>query len=183
MYSSRQSLPKKAENTCCFALSKLFTLKPLSIKSFIKTIVPLLFVSISLLSFTTKPGGEGFEVYLNNKLALQRFSNQMNQPQTIQLAQGSPNDELVIKYHHCGQAGKNRVNPMADKGMKTVLDLAAKVAIQHDKELKGYYEKRVAIGKPKMSTINVIRNKLLYRMFAEISRLKKFWPFCNHRIH
>lgn len=70
--------------------------------------------------------------------------------------------------------GKTRVNPMADKGMKTLLDLAAKVAIQYDKELKDYYEKRVAIGKPKMSTINIVRNKLLYRMFAVINRQTPF---------
>ncbi len=83
-------------------------------KPILKVMAPLLFISISLLSFTTKFGGEGFEVYLNNKLVLQRFGNEMNQPKTIQLEQGSPNDELVIKYHHCGHVGKDRVITVKD---------------------------------------------------------------------
>ena len=41
---------------------------------------------------------------------------------------------------------------------------------QHDKELKQYYEKRVEEGKPKMVVLNIIRNKLVSRIFATISR-------------
>ncbi|MRG46248.1 IS110 family transposase, partial [Chitinophaga sp. SYP-B3965] len=33
-----------------------------------------------------------------------------------------------------------------------------------------YYEKRVAEGKNKMSVLNIIRNKLVDRMFAVIKR-------------
>ncbi|MBO9594530.1 MAG: hypothetical protein J7599_16625 [Niabella sp.] len=58
--------------------------------------------------------------------------------------------------------------------MKAILDLAAKSAIQHDKELRQYYLKRVEIGKPKMSTINIVRNKIIYRMFAVIKRQTPF---------
>jgi transposase len=36
--------------------------------------------------------------------------------------------------------------------------------------MKLYYEKRVKTGKPKMSTINVIRNKILSRIFAVVQR-------------
>ena len=66
--------------------------------------------------------------------------------------------------------GKTRVSHMADKSMKTLLDLAAKCAIRYDKELRGYYQRRIQQGKVKMSTINVVRNKLLYRIFAIIKR-------------
>ena len=72
---------------------------------------------------------------------------------------------------------KTRVSHLADKRMKTLLDLAAKSAIQHDKELREYYLKRVANGKSKMSTINVVRNKILYRMFAIIKRQTPYQPF------
>lgn len=73
-----------------------------------KTVSALLF-SAALFSFTAKPGGEGFEVYLNNKLILQRFGNQLNTPQVLQFTEGfTASDELTIKYHHCGQVGKNR---------------------------------------------------------------------------
>ena len=63
---------------------------------------------VSLLSFSYKPGGEGFEIYLNNKLLVQRFGQEMNTVQTISLDDLTPNDQLRVRYHHCGKAGKNR---------------------------------------------------------------------------
>lgn len=69
---------------------------------------------------------------------------------------------------------KARVSHLADKRMKTLLDLSAKTAIQYDKELREYYLKRTEAGKSKMSTINVVRNKILYRMFAVIKRQTPF---------
>jgi len=39
-----------------------------------------------------------------------------------------------------------------------------------DKELKLYYKKRIEDGKPKMSVINIIRNKLIARVFAVVKR-------------
>jgi len=72
--------------------------------------------------------------------------------------------------------GKTRVSHLADKSMKTLLDLAAKAAIQHDPEIKAFYLRRTEKGKPKMSTINIVRNKLLFRMFAVIKRQTPFIP-------
>jgi transposase len=69
---------------------------------------------------------------------------------------------------------KSRVSHLADKQMKSLLDLSAKSAIQYDKELREYYLKRIEGGKSKMSTINVVRNKILYRMFAVIKRQTPF---------
>ena len=70
--------------------------------------------------------------------------------------------------------GKTKVSHLADKQMKTLLDLSAKSAIQYDKELHLYYLKRTESGKSKMSTINIIRNKIIYRMFAVIKRQTPF---------
>lgn len=70
--------------------------------------------------------------------------------------------------------GKTQVSHLADKEMKSLLDLAAKSAIQHDKELREYYLKRISAGKSKMSTINIVRNKIIYRMFAVINRQTPF---------
>lgn len=67
-----------------------------------------------------------------------------------------------------------RVSHLADKRMKSLLDLSAKSAIQYDKELREYYLKRTEGGKSKMSTINIVRNKILYRMFAVIKRQTPF---------
>jgi len=70
--------------------------------------------------------------------------------------------------------GKTKVSQLADKTMKTLLDLSAKSAIQYDKELREYYLRRIKSGKSKMSTINIVRNKILYRMFAVIKRQTPF---------
>ena len=43
--------------------------------------------------------------------------------------------------------------------------MSAISAIQHDRELKAYYEKRIAEEKPKMVVLNIIRNKIVSRVF------------------
>lgn len=65
---------------------------------------------------------------------------------------------------------RSRVSHYANKKMKTLLNLAATNVINNDAELKAYYNKRIEAGKSKMSTINIIRNKLLHRVFAVIKR-------------
>ena len=69
---------------------------------------------------------------------------------------------------------KTRISHLADKEMKTLLNQSAKSAIQYDKELREYYLRRITDGKSKMSTINIVRNKILYRMFAVIKRQTPF---------
>ena len=66
--------------------------------------------------------------------------------------------------------GRTKVSHLADKKMKTLLDLSAKSAIQYDKELQDFYLRRIEMGKSKKSTINIVRNKILYRMFAIVKR-------------
>jgi transposase len=70
--------------------------------------------------------------------------------------------------------GKTRISHLADKRMKTLLDLAAKSAILYDKEMREYYLKRTQNGKSKKSTRNVVRNKIVFRMFAIINRQTPF---------
>jgi transposase len=65
---------------------------------------------------------------------------------------------------------KNRVHHIGDRKMKTLLTLASVSAIQCDKELKQYYKKKVAEGKPKMVALNNVRNKILSRAFAVVRR-------------
>lgn len=66
--------------------------------------------------------------------------------------------------------GRTKVNNLANKKLKSLLDLGAKVAIQHNTELRLFYQRRLEMGKSKMSTINIVRNKLIARMFAVIKR-------------
>lgn len=70
--------------------------------------------------------------------------------------------------------GRTKVSHLADKQMKTLLDLSARSAIQYDKEIREFYLNRTENGKSKMSTINIVRNKIIYRMFAVIKRQTPF---------
>ncbi len=54
--------------------------------------------------------------------------------------------------------------------------MCATSAIQHSPEMKLYFEKRVLQGKNRMSTINIIRNKLVARVFAVV---KKGTPYVD----
>lgn len=71
---------------------------------------------------------------------------------------------------------KAKVSHMANKKIKALLNLAAGSAIQADPELKAYYKRRVEAGKSKMSTLNIIRNKLINRVFAVVKRGTPYVP-------
>lgn len=66
--------------------------------------------------------------------------------------------------------GKTRVSKLGHRKVKVVLNQAAFSAVQYNPELKAYYHKRLDAGKSKMSTINIIRNKLVARVFAVATR-------------
>ena len=65
---------------------------------------------------------------------------------------------------------KPRVSHMADKGLKTLLHLAATSAIQSSEELRNYYIRKVSEGKSKMLVINAVRNKIIHRVYACINQ-------------
>jgi transposase len=65
---------------------------------------------------------------------------------------------------------RNRIHYIGDRKMKTLLTLASVSAIQCDSELKLYYKKKVAEGKPKMVALNNVRNKILSRAFSVVKR-------------
>jgi len=73
-----------------------------------------------LFSFSTGSGGEGFEIYLNNKVVLQQFGSNMNTVKTLKLDQAAANDEISVRYHHCGKAGKNRIITIKDEQDKVL---------------------------------------------------------------
>ena len=80
----------------------------------------VVFVAASsfLYSFVSPTGGEGFEIYIDNKLVLQQFNQQMKQVKHIQL--NASQQELQVKYYHCGLAGKNRVLELKKAGQEVV---------------------------------------------------------------
>ncbi|NJK98512.1 MAG: IS110 family transposase [Bacteroidales bacterium] len=67
--------------------------------------------------------------------------------------------------------GKSRVHHFANKQLKSLLNMAAASAIKVKGEYRVYYNKRVnELGKSKVSTLNIIRNKLVHRVFAVVKR-------------
>ncbi|NEN24135.1 IS110 family transposase [Cryomorpha ignava] len=66
--------------------------------------------------------------------------------------------------------GNTKVSKMGNQNMKKLLLMGASSARQHDPEIRQYYLKRIEKGKNKMSTLNVIKNKLIHRVFAVVKR-------------
>jgi transposase len=72
--------------------------------------------------------------------------------------------------------GKTRVSHLANKKIKSLLTMCALSLIRKDNEYKQYYERRKAEGKHSMSVINVIRNKMISRVFAVVRRGSMYVP-------
>lgn len=66
--------------------------------------------------------------------------------------------------------GRKKTHAISDVKLKSLLSMSAISAIQHDAELRLYYQKRVTEGKPKMVALNIIRNKIVSRVFATVKR-------------
>ena len=72
--------------------------------------------------------------------------------------------------------GRTKVNHMADKKMKSLLQMCALTAIKYDPQLKTYYLKKKEEGKNSMLVLNNIKNKIIQRVFCVVIRKT---PFVN----
>ncbi|MFY8067759.1 MAG: IS110 family transposase [Flavobacterium sp.] len=66
--------------------------------------------------------------------------------------------------------GRTKVNHMADKKMKSILQMCALVAVKNDPQLKEYYERKKGEGKNAMLVLNNIKCKIIGRVFSVIKR-------------
>ena len=73
---------------------------------------------------------------------------------------------------------RTQVSSIANQQLKRLLHLAAMTAIHFDTELREYYIRRQTEGKSKMAVINIVRNKLIARVFAVV---KRGTPFVDTR--
>ena len=69
---------------------------------------------------------------------------------------------------------KARIHPMANKTLKKHLHMSAMAAINHDPDIKAYFERKVEEGKNKMLIINNVRNKLVHRVCAVVRRQEPY---------
>lgn len=70
--------------------------------------------------------------------------------------------------------GRTKVHHFANREIKSLLFMCAMNAVKFDGQLRSYYNRRVEEGKSKMSTLNIIKNKLLARIFAAVNRQTPF---------
>lgn len=70
--------------------------------------------------------------------------------------------------------GRTKVNHMADKTMKALLQMCAMSAVRHDAQLKDYYLRKQDEGKNRMLVLNNVRCKIISRIFAVIKRDSPF---------
>ncbi len=67
------------------------------------------------------------------------------------------------------QRSRNKISNRADKSIKALLHMGALIAATRmEGDLHEYYLRKVSEGKNKMSVLNAVRAKLIYRMFAVI---------------
>lgn len=66
--------------------------------------------------------------------------------------------------------GKAKVSHFANKKLKKLLHMAAMSTISKENEFSSYYARKVGEGKKKMLVLNAIRNKIIHRLCAVISR-------------
>ena len=69
---------------------------------------------------------------------------------------------------------KSRISSMGDRSLKTLLYLCATCAIQYNKDMKQYYNKKKQEGKPSYLALNNVANKLLRTIYAIIESRQKW---------
>jgi transposase len=77
-------------------------------------------------------------------------------------------------------SGRTKVSHLANNKFKALLNLCATSAIVHNPEMKAYFKRRKEEGKNGMSTINIVRNKILARIFAVINRGTPYVNTCKY---
>jgi len=76
--------------------------------------------------------------------------------------------------------GRTRVSQYADKGLKTLFHMAAMSSIRLEGDLKDYYQRKVAEGKNKMSTLNAVRNKIIHRIYAVLKNQRPYQKYLTN---
>lgn len=78
------------------------------------------------------------------------------------------------------RTGRRKISQMANKKIKALLSNCVIAAIQHDKELKQYYHRKLEEGKHNGAVLNAVKNKLVQRVFAVIKRQKPYVKMLNY---
>jgi transposase len=72
--------------------------------------------------------------------------------------------------------GKPRVHKMANKELKKLLYMGARAVIQHNPEMRAYYDRKMTEGKHDLSVVNAVKNKIVLRVAAVVNNQR---PYVN----
>lgn len=79
----------------------------------------------------------------------------------------------IVPFEHRSGASirrPNRVSFLANRRLKALLSTAAVVAVQHDPQLKIYFNRQLERNKAPGWIYNAVKNKLIHRIFAVVKR-------------
>ncbi len=76
--------------------------------------------------------------------------------------------------------GRTSVSHHGNKKLKALLNNGAWQAVRFDHEIRGYYDRKVADGKHKLSVVNAVKNKMISRVFAVVKRGTPYVILANH---
>lgn len=76
--------------------------------------------------------------------------------------------------------GKTRISSLGNKKMKALLSNCAATAVQHDPQLRAYYQKKRGEGKERLVVLNAVKAKLINRVFATVSRGTPYVPITHY---
>ncbi len=80
----------------------------------------LALIAIFLTGFISPLGGEGYQIYIDNKLVLEQFGNDRKQVKNLQLEPSQAKSELRVKFYHCGMAGNSRILELRTPGKQVL---------------------------------------------------------------
>lgn len=96
----------------------------------------LLAICTTLFSFSPTPGGDKFEIYLNNKLVLEEYVTQKTTgTKYLSLSPANANNKIAVYYSHCGKTGTGRKILIRDEKNRFVKQFEFADATGNDKTM------------------------------------------------
>ncbi|MFI5156195.1 MAG: hypothetical protein ACHQEM_08415 [Chitinophagales bacterium] len=95
----------------------------LTTRGYLAKTVSILAFFVSFAAISAKAGGDGYEIYLNNKLILKQYKGQSLSLTSLELNASNAKDQLVIYYTSCNakdNSGKNRSITLKDRNGNTL---------------------------------------------------------------
>ncbi|HMH33158.1 MAG TPA: hypothetical protein VK543_09030 [Puia sp.] len=81
-------------------------MKKSSVKQSIAKAIAFFALFLGAFNFAARAGGDGFEVYLNNKLIAKQYLTQPLDLKTLALDKANINDQITIYFTQCNAIGK-----------------------------------------------------------------------------